>query len=584
MTIADPIAIVVISAVAAAVLTPIAAQLARARGLVSDGRADRWGSRPTPLLGGVAMLLAVLIPVALVTPTRFDFLVVALGTVAAAILGLVDDVRGLRPTSKLVGQVSIASGLALSGVQVEIVPFPPLAFLLTVLWIVALMNAVNLVDNMDGLAAGTAAIAAAVLLIMSPAEPAWIGLFAAALLGATLGFLLHNFPPARVYMGDTGSMTLGFALGALSLLLTNAAASNVALAIVAPLLVLGLPLFDTALVTLVRRIEGRPVSQGGRDHTSHRLAALGLEERAVVLVLYGIAAGFAVLGLTASAIGLALIPLLVLVVVVLVLFGAFLAEIPIGGHPVPHESRMVQGAAHRLARFGAEVMLDVTLATTALLSAFLIRFEASPAVDWMPLFTEAVPIVLPVQLAAFVLFGVYRTLWRYVGVGDVMTIAFAATAGTLVATFVMLGPLGMAAQSRGVMLMDGILVAGSVAGSRFFLTWLRSLSVLRSRAGGRRVVIVGANETGHFALRRLLRSRETVYEVAGFIDDDPGKQWRRIAGVPIIGRLDDLDDILDRVRPDLVVLAIEGLEVDADIVRERCARSGIETREFLKAI
>lgn len=584
MTPAALLAVVAASAALAAVLTPLMGRLARSRGLVSAARVDRWGSRSTPLLGGLAIFMAVLAPLAVVGVPSTQLLAIVAGTAAAATLGLIDDVRGLRPTSKLVGQVMIASGLALAGIRAEIVPFPPLAFLLTVLWIVALMNAMNLVDNMDGLAAGIAAIAAGVLLVMSPAEPSWIGVLAAGLVGACVGFLVHNFAPARVYMGDAGSMALGFLLASLSLLLTNAAASNVGLAILAPLLVLGLPIFDTALVTLIRGIEGRPVSQGGRDHTSHRLAALGIGERAVVIALYVIAGGFAVLGLMASAIGLALLPLLVLVVVGLILFGTFLAEVPTSDVRVPRPSLAVQGAAHRLARFGAEIGLDLTLATTALLSAFLIRFEALPAVDWMPLFMQAAPIVVPLQLAAFVLFGVYRTLWRYVGVSDIMNIALGSAAGTVVAAFLMLVPLELTAQSRGVLLMDGILLSGSVAGSRFFLRWLRDWVGLRSRSGGRRVVIVGANETGQFALRMLLRSRETAYEAAGFIDDDPGKQWRRIGGIPVIGRLGDLDRILERVQPHLVILAVEGQEIDAAMVRERCTRSGIEIREFVRAI
>lgn len=582
--------ILIIGAAAAAfvlgaVLTPLTAMVATAYGIVSPPRADRWSSRPIPLLGGGALLVATLAPILTLVPLRADWVIIALGAVAAFVLGLVDDTRGLRPTSKLVGQVVIGSGLALAGVRVELFPFPPLAFLLTIFWVVVLMNAVNLVDNMDGLAGGTTAIAAAVLVVMAPADPLWMRLLAAGLTGACIGFLVHNFVPARVYMGDAGSMLLGFLLAALSLQLTNVAASNVGLAILGPLLVLGLPIYDTTLVTLIRRAEGRPVSQGGRDHTSHRLAAMGLSERTTVLVLYCVAAGFALLGLLSSALGFAFVPLLILVVVGLILFGTFLAEAPSSVDGELARSReKVYGVGRRLLRFGAEIGLDLTLATTALLIAFLVRFEAISVADWMPLFVQAAPIVVPIQLVALVVFGVYRTLWRFVGVGDVMMIFGATVMATLAAGVIMLYPLQLTGQSRAVLIIDAVLVVALVGGSRFFLRWLRDHIGLRSRAGGRRVLIVGANETGQFALRLMMRSRDVAYEAVGFLDDDPGKQWRRIGAVPVVGRLADLGRVVERVRPDLIVIALEDDEVDRGELRERCLRTGVELREFSRAL
>ncbi len=229
-------------------LTPAMSRVATRFGLVSPARPDRWGSRPTPLLGGVAITLAIVLCSAALVPTWWPFLAVAAATLAAFGLGLVDDIRGLRPTSKLVGQVIIASGLALAGVRVEIIPLTPLSFVATLVWVVLIMNAVNLMDNMDGLAAGVVAIAAAVLVVMAGASAPWIAVVSAATVGACVGFLAYNFAPARIYMGDAGSMSLGVVLASLTLLLTNHAASSVGLAVLAPLVALGLPIFDTALV------------------------------------------------------------------------------------------------------------------------------------------------------------------------------------------------------------------------------------------------------------------------------------------------------------------------------------------------
>lgn len=586
----DPLPVVLVFAGALAIaltVTPLAARVASATGLVAPARPDRWSSRPTPLLGGVALIAAAVAPFLVVARIDEHSAAVIGGLLAAFVLGFIDDVRGLRPTSKLVGQVLIAGGLAFAGVRLQLVDMPAFAFLLTVFWIVGVMNAMNLMDNMDGLAAGIAAIAAAVLFVMAPlVEPQWIRLLCASLAAACLGFLVYNFAPARVYMGDAGSQVLGLALAAIALMLTNQAKANVGLALLGPLLVLGLPLYDTALVTLVRRLEGRPVSRGGRDHTSHRLASRGLGERETVLLLYAVAAGFALLGLSASALGFAILPLMVLVVVALVLFGLFLVETPatMRAEAASPGRRQIIGAGRRMLRFGGEIGLDLMLASTALFSAFLIRFEVDSIEFWLPLFIQATPVLVPLQLAALVIFGVYRTLWRYISTTDVTSIVLASVAGTAAGGVVMLAILGWSAQSRAVLLLDGLILAVSIAASRLFLAWLRDSLALRPRAGARRVLIVGANETGRLALQLLLRSNEAVYRVAGFVDDDHGKIGRRIAGVPIFGPISALEGIVQREQADLVIIATAGPPNEGAHIRQAVESTGVESREFARPI
>lgn len=564
-------------------LVPVLARVARSLDIVAAPRPDRWGSRSTPLLGGVAITVGSLTPVAVLTQGEGTFLPIAAATLGAFTLGLIDDVRGLRPTSKLVGQIVIASGLAFAGIRVEIIGFAPLAFLVTLFWIVAMMNAVNLIDNMDGLAAGVCAIAGAVLFLLAPVDPLWIRVVAASLAGACIGFLVHNFPPARIYMGDAGSLGLGCALGSIGLILTNTAASNVGLAVLGPLLALGLPIFDTTLVTLVRRIEGRPISQGSRDHTSHRLAALGLTERETVVVLYVITAGLAAVGLASSALGFAAFPLVALVVVGLILFGSFLAEVaPAARSPVLRrttEGRVID-SARTFVRFGGEIALDVTLATVALFTAFLIRFEQLPLEAWMPLFADAAPILIPIQLATLLVLGMYRVLWRFLSITDVVVMGRAVLLGTLLGALVIFFPLRMLEQSRAVFVLDAVLLVALLVASRSFAIWLRRSFALRSRTGDRRVIIVGATESGEIALRMLLLSTQATYRPAGFLDDDPAKMRRRISGVPVIGRVADLEEAIRREQADVVVLANDGDEEEAAAVRQECARLGVELREF----
>jgi UDP-GlcNAc:undecaprenyl-phosphate GlcNAc-1-phosphate transferase len=570
----------VFAAAAVALLTPVMGRVATTLGLVSPPRADRWGSRPTPLLGGVVLVLAIVVSSVALVPDSWPFLAVVVATIAAFVLGLIDDVRGLRPTSKLVGQVIIGSGLAVAGVRVEVIELTPIAFMATLVWVVLIMNAVNLMDNMDGLAAGVVAIAAVVLVLMASSAP-WIAIMAAATAGACVGFLVHNSAPARIYMGDAGSMALGVVLASLTLLLTNQAASNVGLAVLAPLVALGLPIFDTLLVAFVRRIEGRPVSQGGRDHTSHRLAALGLSERVTVLLLYAVAAAIAGLGLLASAVGLAFLPVAALSLIALVMFAIFLVENPVAAalEGAPARASVI-GSGRAFVRYGGEIALDVSLAMVALLSAYLIRFESFGTSVSLPLFIAALPIAIPIQLAAFVLLGLYRILWRYFSVVDMFVIVRATFVGTLVAAVAVLTLQPDLGHSRAALLIDFILLALLVAGSRMFLVSLRHWFGMQGRSQGRGVIIVGANETGAMALRLLLRSADPKYRPAGFLDDDPGKQRRRIGGVPVLGRVRELSAVVERERAQVVVLALEdGFEREQS-VRRQCEELGLELRQL----
>jgi UDP-GlcNAc:undecaprenyl-phosphate/decaprenyl-phosphate GlcNAc-1-phosphate transferase len=257
---------------------------------------ERWHRTVTPVTGGIALFAAFALALqpALgsgAIPTRYQPVVLA--AVAAFALGLWDDVRRVSVPTKLVGQLAIAVGAAMAGVRPDWVD-PSLGIPLACVVMVACMNSLNLLDNMDGLAAGTAAVATLGLALVGGLLPhAGSPVVAAALAGACLGFLPFNYRPRRpaaLFMGDSGSQLLGLTLGALALLASPGGAGGVAAAIAAPLLILAVPVLDTGLVMLVRFGEGRPLWQGGCDHSSHRLVYRGMTERRAVAVLLGIAA------------------------------------------------------------------------------------------------------------------------------------------------------------------------------------------------------------------------------------------------------------------------------------------------------
>ncbi|NLG84924.1 MAG: undecaprenyl/decaprenyl-phosphate alpha-N-acetylglucosaminyl 1-phosphate transferase, partial [Firmicutes bacterium] len=276
-----------------ALLVPPAIFLAHRLGAVDHPGGRRVNTRPVPRLGGLAIFagfMGAFFFVAPPSPARPGF--VLAGTAALAV-GLLDDLRGLKPGVKLLGQIFAAALLPCFGVAVRfisnpwggMIPLGPLAAPITVLWVVALMNMINLIDGLDGLAAGVSAIAALSLLFLPQclAQP-FIVLLCLLLLGCTLGFLPFNFHPARIFMGDSGAHFLGFILGYITV--AGALKGRTALTFSVPFLAFAVPFADTSLAILRRWRGHRPVFRADCDHLHHRLLYLGLTHRQAVLLLY----------------------------------------------------------------------------------------------------------------------------------------------------------------------------------------------------------------------------------------------------------------------------------------------------------
>ena len=304
--------------------------------------------------------------------------------------------------------------LVVGGVQIGTPWLGAVAIPLTILWVVGITNAFNLLDNMDGLSAGTAVIAAAFLFAFSVSvgNLGTGGAVPGARRRRRSGFLIYNFNPARIFMGDSGSMYLGFTLSGITLLGTREMASDVFFVLLVPVAMMGLPIFDTTLVTIVRTLEGRPLSQGGRDHLSHRLVAVGLSERQSVLVLYVLAASFGSLGLVARSVGVWLS---------LLLAGVYLVDRrPVrrvpgpGAHlqPGPVRRSARQRCADRPVVNGmimfkrelGEAALDFVLVCVAYLGAFVLHYGFPNPAAPGPIRTPRCPGMLSASLA-FVLRG-----------------------------------------------------------------------------------------------------------------------------------------------------------------------------------
>jgi UDP-GlcNAc:undecaprenyl-phosphate GlcNAc-1-phosphate transferase len=280
--------------------TPVVRRLALQLGVIDQPSTRKIHVNPIPLLGGVAIYAAFIVALLLFGDRfRLDELVsILVGASLMSFLGLWDDRRGLSPGFKLLGQVLAASILVLTGVRVGTFRWEMLNVLVTLSWVVVITNALNLLDNMDGLSGGVGATAAIFFLLLAATNGQYlVGALSAGLVGACLGFLVYNFNPASIFMGDAGSLFLGFVLAAVGIKLRFP--ENIEMVTwMVPVLILGLPLFDTALV-IVSRLRRRlnPLTTPGRDHLSHRLVALGYTRREAVLVCYLICAALGVLAL-----------------------------------------------------------------------------------------------------------------------------------------------------------------------------------------------------------------------------------------------------------------------------------------------
>jgi len=255
---------------------------------VDQPNARKLHNQPIPLMGGLAIYGGIALALILFGEAFYvrELAGIAIGATLCAAVGLWDDRNGLRAGTKLAFQLGAAIILVISGVQIKLFDWQPLNWLLTILWTVGITNALNLLDNMDGLSSGISIVAATFMLLLAALSGQYlVGLMCAALVGACIGFLVYNVPPASIFMGDAGSLLLGFMLSAAAIKLRFP--SNVTLVTwMIPIFVLGIPIFDTTLVVISRMRRGlNPLTHPGKDHVSHRLVRLGYTKREAVLVL-----------------------------------------------------------------------------------------------------------------------------------------------------------------------------------------------------------------------------------------------------------------------------------------------------------
>ena len=553
-------------------LVPVARAAAVRLGCVAMPKSDRWHRRPTALFGGVAVALSVFVVVPSVLGVRQNAVILATGGLMF-LLGLVDDIWSLRPSTRLVAEIAVASILLFFGFRLGWSASLSLDAMLTVLWIVGITNAFNLLDNMDGLCGGLALIAGVAFLFgLLPAEAGTAAFaeagYIAALLGATGGFLVFNVHPASIFMGDSGALCIGVNLAALALGRAGVEhrGSNLLSIVTAPVVVLLIPILDTTLVTASRVLSGRKASIGGRDHSSHRLVSIGLSERAAVAVLWTLAAGAGAIGVAMRQITESWTILLAFVFILgMTIFAVYLARVRVyeDADEMIRRGRITPLVVNFMATWpAAEVVLDLCLVSVAYYSAYRLRFDGTVfAGTYFRHFIESLPLILATQMIALFLVGAYRTLWRYFGLSDVIVFGKGVVLGCLIGQLAVLYVFRFVGYSRGVFFVYAILLMFLLVASRASFRLIGEF-VHRSRHAGRRLLIYGAGDGGRLLARELLNDRNVDYKMLGFVDDDPLKHRLRVHGYAVLGSVERLSRMVTHGEVDEVIVSTAHLEED----------------------
>ncbi len=554
-----PILALVLSALA----MPLAKWVASRYGIVSVPYTDARHQQPIPLMGGAAIIAAILITLALGHILPWWLMA---GTAGLFLVGLVDDVIVFSPLRKFFLQIIVVVFVVAIGPSFRLSSWTLINALLAGFFLISTVNAFNLIDGLDGLASGVGIIAALAIAGISLLHRDSVGARQALVIaGALAGFLIYNLHPASIFMGDSGALPLGLLLGTMALHAGNLAGNSRLPRYVVPILIMLVPLLDTAIVSVSRMATGTPISRRGLDHSHHRLLSLGLTDQRAVAMAWGLAilaAGFAVvLTWLPHAYLLATLPVITLGFGVV---GLFLIDLTfdINSPGVAYDN--LRGPARFILTFSyrrrvAEAALDLALIPAAYFGAFLIRLDFKITDPLMQAFIQTLPWVFLATYPAFLIAGVYRGIWRYASVSDVIRFA---TGSVLAGIFLTLISLAKTLELSGsiavlfVILLLNLLVASRLSFRAF--RWGVALLALPDE----RVLIVGAGELAEAAARYLTTNRRRRFKLVGFVDDDSFTVGKLVHGQRVLGTTADLDQIYIKKQFNQVLVATETIPGD----------------------
>jgi UDP-GlcNAc:undecaprenyl-phosphate GlcNAc-1-phosphate transferase len=436
---------------------------------------------------------------------------------------------------------------------------------------------------MDGLAAGVTAIAAAAIAWTFAGElgPV-VATLPVALSGALVGFLGWNRHPARLFMGNCGSLAIGGLVAAAALIAVARAGTITSAAAAA--LILIVPLVDTTFVVLLRRLAGRSTTRGNVDHMSHRLVAAGFSEPGAVGLLYGVGALGAGAGYGLHVYGGSAWPLAAGVAVSVLMMALYLARLPAyAGQDFQalHAAPFAPLLSDLTFRWHAgEVLLDLVLIATSYSAAYRLRFEGEALATFLPGFYMSLPAILGCQLAALYVSGLYSRLWNTFGLHDVSTVLRGVATGCVLSVLAVTYLYKFERFSRGVFLIDAVLLTAAILATRSSFRMIGRIAA-RSSPHATRVAIYGAGMRGQLLVREMLANPHSGRNPVAFVDDNPAIRARRIVGVPVRGSIEELGAMVSRMRIEEVVLSSPDITAATETrVREICAAHAVPVRRL----
>jgi len=578
--------------VAALALTPLVAKLARRRGWVDRPSDDRWHEQPVALMGGIAIASAIAVGIAIgmfAAGGRATYAVpVWLGAGIVFAGGWVDDRWGMRPDAKVLVQV-LATVCILYVGQAFWRGGPVWVSLpCTFLWMICVTNAINLIDGLDGLAASVSVVASCTFFLAGVVLGQPRTMMAAAVLsGAVLGFLPYNLPPARLFMGDCGSLLLGYMLAVIAL--DVQASGGPIMGTLVPIAVLAVPLFDTTFVTLTRFLRGQSVTSGGTDHVHHRFVHLGLSEWRTVAILTVASAGFGGLALAVlwMSTALALAVTVMALVAVAVVAGYLASKVsppadetsdPSIAQQVGAFMRTFAGGLHWKSVSG--MLADLLLVGAIFVVAIHLRHGGVPPRGWGDLTLQVLPAVIGAKLVVFYAFGLYEGIWRHAGTPEVLRLIGGSVAASVLVGAGLFFLANAGTNLLSVLTIDWVFTTVGIGGARFGFRALRQYLAARSPSRGRAFVF-GSGAEAMLLLRHLRHHPELNRSVVGFLDEERDRHGYRVQGIEVLGGLEDLPDLSSEYDVDEVIVPTENTtEADRYRVWKQCIEADLSCRFF----
>ena len=582
--------------------TPAVRFFALRKGWIAHPSEERWHKKPTALLGGIAIYfgfstaLFFLADFSSLSPHFFRTseslnlpslgAVIWIGMTFLFVLGLLDDFLHIKPQTKLVGQILAASLVAFLGFRLHWFTSLTVDTMVTMAWIVGITNAFNLLDNMDGLCAGIGLIVAAFLSILFWEAFPQAALISLALAGCLAAFLVYNFNPASIFMGDCGSLPVGFILAVLSLYVSETQPQNALSNLAVPLMLLLVPIFDTTLVTFIRLLSGRKASTGGRDHASHRLVLMGFSEKRAVLSLYGIGviAGLAALFVSRSD-TLTSPAVIIPVVIAILLMGIYLAQLRVYPEKEfsllrdqPYTPVLIELTYKRQIM---QVLLDLGLVAFSYYLSYRLRFTSDVFPYYFKVFLNSLPAVIACKFVAFFTLGIYRGFWGAMGSSDIFVFVKASSLGTILSVAVITFIYRFVDYSKGIFVIDWLLTSTFLLGTRgsfrFFLETIKRKALM-----GEKALIYGAGRGGELLLRELLNNKNVNIQPIGFIDDDMRKIGKRLQGFPILGAFQDLETLVEKYGIGSLVISFNNRDPNQmQLLKKFCKENDLRLKQFL---